>query len=33
MTGRTRTSKLVNFPGDPTDIGTQVMVIVFPFSK
>ena len=26
MTGRTRTSKLVNFPGDPTDIGTQVMV-------
>jgi tRNA-2-methylthio-N6-dimethylallyladenosine synthase len=26
MTGRTRTSKLVNFPGDPSDIGTQVMV-------
>lgn len=26
LTGRTRTSKLVNFPGDPTDIGKQVMV-------
>lgn len=28
MTGRTRTSKLVNFPGDPADIGTQVMVMI-----
>lgn len=26
LTGRTRTGKLVNFKGDPSDIGTQVML-------